>query len=232
MPNFDSITGKDILPGVPSLDVNQVTEGVMMNPQASEEPLWIVNQSFLPDYGQFVSCFSIQPESILRYQKHGNDTEYLDKKFEILEQRKQPYGEEPKTPLSKLAKAKYDKTAKTTRKKFYYKPIFSTIMLDGTDTFSGQYGMGFYEHLPKKETVRGGAPVVTMGESTGVFLSYDRVTPLKQFVPTTALVNELTDEVLMVTNELGGDVMPFDIQFKTEKTYGANWRCTHLGKTG
>ncbi|MBT9670508.1 hypothetical protein GPK34_00455 [Secundilactobacillus kimchicus] len=171
-----------------SMQVAQVREGVLF---LDNKPVWYMVEHDGDGELRYLSVFALAEKSVKRYNK-TKDVNDLQRDFKVTVIEPNPY--HGKTPLSKLAAQQYKDTHKPIQKVNYRKPIFTTVITTGTDTFSQEFGVGFYEHEPTIHTVVSGKSVQTAGNPTGVFLSLDRVTWIRWAVPTNELLYALSDE--------------------------------------
>lgn len=181
---------------------SQIHEGIIFNSmkKQSTDPLWVVDRVDIDKDTHYLAVFEIAPESIKEYHRQGNNYLYLDKRYKFAEYQRTPYGKNPLTKLAKQAKALFDKQHINSRAKLYQKPIFTTVITHGEDTFSHKYGLGFYEHEQSRYQLIRGKKVYVVGNATGVFLSLDRVTWVKDFIPKDSLVQVLTEEINQVNS--------------------------------
>lgn len=175
----------------------QIHEGVIFDPTEPQlsAPMWIIDRVDIHANEHYVAIYGLDKASIKEYHKNDNNYIYLDKEFTYVMHKKVPYGENPVTSLAKKAKGLFDHKNVDGRLKVYKKPIFTTVVTTGEDTFNNQLGLGFYEHEPTVKKVFKGHPYVQVGRPTGVFLSLDRITWFKDFIPKANLVSVLQDEI-------------------------------------
>lgn len=62
-------------------------------------------------------------------------------------------------------------------------PLYTTILVEGTDSFTGNYGLGFADMAPTTKSVINGEVVAQLGEQTGLFVALDSLSLIKTYVP-------------------------------------------------
>jgi len=171
-----------------SAGVEGVHEGVLF---VADKPQWIVNQ-FTQSNQQFITCYNIKKSSLKHYQnkKTGGDINVLRKDYTIKEIEDTKFSS-AKTALAKLAQSRYTKKEPLGILEQDEDPVFSTVLMMGTDTFTGQYGLGFYEHEPSTTKIFNGETNYILGPPTNVFLSIDRIAWTSHTIPKPALLDSL-----------------------------------------
>lgn len=67
-------------------------------------------------------------------------------------------------------------------------PLFLAPLVHGKDTFSGQYGLGFFEREPDRVTYTETGPKIVTGELTGVFINLSSIKWKDPIVPTQEVI--------------------------------------------
>lgn len=181
----------------------QVHEGVMLDPTAPKGkvvPMWIVNLFDIDIETHYISAFKISENSLKDFKARDENIDLLKKDCVYVRKPKNPFGKIPKTTLAKKAKSLFDKDHEPPRIRLVRKPIFTTIVTTGTDTFNGKYDLGFYEHERTTEPIIGGHKYRMIGAPTGVFLLLNRIAWTQDFIPTKGLISTVQDEIEALNN--------------------------------
>lgn len=178
-----------------------------------KSPYFIVEDYLMPaNYEQIplVAVFAIDKSSLKVY-KETQDIHLLRKETVTLEIEEQPYGKTPKSKLAKKASGG-DKGNHTHTQTFLKKPIFTSLQTVVEDTFTHDYGIGFYEYSPTLRVNNGTINSVKFGEPTGVKIALSSVTWIKYYTPTGSLKDTLYQDGQDYLNFINSEDNMFDMK--------------------
>lgn len=168
-----------------------------------QDPLYFVDL-YTPasSFTTYANCYLIDKESLKIYQ-HSNHT--LDDAAKLMKKHKWQLMEKepfimPKTRLAKIANKMYHEKPKRYWHEHIDHPIFTSIVCDGTDTFSHKQERGIPERNPGHEII-GNKKRKTYwkeGSLTGVFIGLSNLLPIRKFHPK----GEVLNQIKLQTNSL------------------------------
>lgn len=176
-------------------------------------PYFIVEDYLMPaNYEQIplVAVFAIDKKSLGTY-KQTKDVQLLRKETITLTIEEQPYGKLPKSKLAKIA-SEGDKDKHTLTKTYLKKPIFTSLQTVVEDTFTNDYGIGFYEYSPTIRVNNGAISSIKFGQPTGVKIALSSVTWIKYYTPTGSLKDTLYQDGQDYLNFINSEDSMFDMK--------------------
>lgn len=145
-----------------------VQSGVVI---VDEEPYYYIDL-IQGDEGKLVVAYELGTKGIKLYQQ-TKDPNVLFKKRTLVEIKERPY------EGTDLAKHLNNKRKLKVKRKFNYLPaIFTTPVINGTDTITGNWGLGFPE-MHKKVLIGPKTGKYEKMEKTGIFIGLNNVKWLK-----------------------------------------------------
>lgn len=145
-----------------------------------------------------INVFNPSKLSIKRY-KESNNLEDLEKDYKNVKYTINPpvNPDIAKSPLSEKAHkfGVLDKLLKKHKimRHVYSKPLYTTLLVNGTDSFTGNWGLGFADYAPSKASLVENKLVAPKLVETGLFVGLDSMSFIKTYIPSKELKQSIVD---------------------------------------
>lgn len=190
--------------GIPFNDIQIVNQSALLR---GEDVIYIVEVVDVLLVGDnpsskvaVVNVYLPSKNSVIKY-KSSHDLIDLDKQYKNIRYTVKPIidADHPKSPLSAKAEH-YGIASRFFSKKHYIRkeyepPLYTTILVNGTDSFTEDYGLGFADYAIKKQGIIGNKITEARPVPTGLFISLESLSFIKSYIPSKELKKSIVDNL-------------------------------------